>query len=283
MFISDENLLARTKLLARQFKINPAKEHGQHFLVNDQVLSIMVKTAKLTAGEQVIEIGPGLGALTTALLINQVKVTAVELDPRLKNLLNELIATYANLKLRWGNVLRFSLSELIDIKQPYKIVASLPYNISANFFRHFLWQPFLPSSITVLVQAEVAERICAPAGAMSLLSLAVQLKGEPKIISYVEPSSFWPEPKVKSAVLHIKIGHQFIKSDIEEKKLWQIARIGFSSRRKQLKNNLAAGYQVSVFEASDWLEQSGLSVQCRAQELNIEQWLKLVQVIGVTE
>lgn len=273
-------LLARTKLLARRFNINPLKQRGQHFLVDEQVLTTLVKAAKLLVGDQVIEIGPGLGTLTAALLAKSVKLAAVELDKRFTGLLNNLASQHPNLNLHWGDALQLTVPQLIDVRQPYKIVASLPYNISAKFFRNFLWNQYRPVSITVLVQAEVAERICSKSGEMSLLSLVVQLIGQPKIIQYVKPISFWPPPQVNSAVLHINVAPKIKLNEKEEKLLWQLARIGFSARRKQFKNNLAAGYHVSVQQASDWLEQAGLGVQIRAQELSTDDWFNLAEVMN---
>lgn len=282
-------LSQRTKDLAKRYNINPAKERGQHFLIDEKVLQDMIKSAELSADDTVVEIGPGLGTLTEQLLQSGAMVIAAEIDRRFQKLLRQFENLYKKkFILRWGDALKYSPSELLTaedkIISDYKIVASLPYNISAKFFRHFLWQQPLPKTITVLVQAEVAERVCAAPGRMSLLSLVVQLVGKPKIVRYVEALSFWPEPQVRSAILHINILSDQLLNAEEEKNVWQTARIGFSARRKQLKNNLAGGFHLSVGKISDLLEKNGISVQARPQDLTIEQWLSLSKdIVGIVE
>jgi 16S rRNA (adenine1518-N6/adenine1519-N6)-dimethyltransferase len=273
----------------------PDKSKGQHFLVDDQVVADLVTAGQVDAGDYVVEIGPGPGVVTEGLLAAGATVVAVELDRRFESGLLVLARRYpSKLQVVWGDAVtlgpvgivdRIKDSEFrvgIDSNQsvPYRVVSSLPYNISSSFFRTFLWNDPAPVRLAVLVQAEVAERVCAEPGHTSLLTLAVQLRGHPKIIRYVEPDSFKPQPKVRSAIVVVDVEPGKIQpSDA----LWRVARIGFSSRRKQLKNNLAAGLGVSVAKASDWLESIGASVQARAQELTMEQWGSLVQTVRTSE
>ena len=265
----------------------PDKSKGQHFLVDDQVVADLVTAGQVAAGDHVVEIGPGLGVVTEGLLAAGATVVAVELDRRFESSLLVLARRYPKqLQVLWGDAVALGPAGIIDRIQksefrgissrqsvPYKIVSSLPYNISSSFFRTFLWSDPLPARMAVLIQAEVAERVCAEPGHTSLLTLAVQLRGHPKIIRYVEPDSFKPQPKVRSAIVAVDVMEGLAAANPYG--LWRVARIGFSSRRKQLKNNLAAGLGVSVVMASDWLESVGVSVQARAQELTMEQWRDL--------
>jgi 16S rRNA (adenine1518-N6/adenine1519-N6)-dimethyltransferase len=267
----------------------PDKSKGQHFLVDDQVVADLVAAGQVDAGDRVVEIGPGPGVVTAGLLAAGATVVAVELDRRFESGLFVLARRYPKqLQVLWGDAIAMGPAGIVDrIKDsglsqsiPYKIVASLPYNISSSFFRTFLWSDPAPARLAVLVQAEVAERVCAEPGHTSLLTLAVQLRGIPKIVRYVEPDSFKPQPKVRSAIVVVDVEPGKIQPNDA---LWRVARIGFSSRRKQLKNNLAAGLGVSVAMASDWLESIGASVQARAQELTMEQWGSLVQTVRTSE
>lgn len=255
--------------------IRADKSKGQHFLVDGQVVADMLAAGNVSAGDRVLEVGPGPGAVTEALLRAGAQVVAAELDRRFESGLAELSSRYpGQLMVAWGDAVAIGPAQLAQRFSPpgsYKVVASLPYNISSSFFRAFLWQEPAPAAVSVLVQAELAERICAQPGQASLLTLAVQLRGQPRIVRYVEADSFNPAPKVRSAVLAVEVG----QGSGQDEALWRVARIGFSSRRKQLKNNLAAGLGVTVATACDWLEAAGVSVQARAQELTLEQWRAL--------
>lgn len=258
--------------------IRADKSKGQHFLVDQQVVRDLVAAGRVRAGSRVVEIGPGPGAVTAALLAAGADVVAVELDRRFSRGLEALAGQHpGRLQVIWGDAVALGpgrVAERFGEPGPYGVVASLPYNISSSFFRAFLWQEPLPERVAVLVQAELAERVCAEPGDTSLLTLAVQLRGQPSIVRYVEPSSFQPAPKVRSAILTVDVGG---RGGEQEAELWRAARVGFASRRKQLKSNLAAGFGVSVATASDWLESAGVSVQARAQDLTVEQWRDLAR------
>ena len=164
------------------------------------------------------------------------------------------------------------------INEKYKIVANLPYGISSAFLKMFLTSKCQPQSITLLLQKEVAQRICAQPGSMSLLAVSVQLYGNPKIISQVLPESFWPKPKVTSAILQVTQIRPFPYADqVSEKMYWQMVRSGFSNKRKQLHNNLKNSLHLSAGQAQKILDQSGIKASQRAQELSLEDWLSLAQ------
>jgi 16S rRNA (adenine1518-N6/adenine1519-N6)-dimethyltransferase len=161
----------------------------------------------------------------------------------------------------------------------YKIVANLPYNITSIFLRKFLSEmEAKPESMTLLLQKEVAERICAKPGDMSILAVSVQFYAEPKIVKYVSKGNFWPAPKVDSAVINI-ITHNsqlIIRQSIDDKKFFRLVKFGFSSKRRMLKNNLAGGLKISNEEAEDALRAIGLNPKIRAEELVVDDWIKLL-------
>ena len=154
----------------------------------------------------------------------------------------------------------------------------MPYSITSTFLKKFLTGELKPESMTLLIQKEVAQRICARAGQMSLLALSVQLYAQPKIIRFVSKNSFWPKPKVDSAILQIdKIGGFPYQSQVEEQKFWQVLKIGFSAKRKTLENNLANGFYLPKEKARQIIVQAGLKPISRAQELSLAEWLRLAK------
>ncbi|HMB65421.1 MAG TPA: rRNA adenine dimethyltransferase family protein, partial [Patescibacteria group bacterium] len=172
---------------------------------------------------------------------------------------------------------------VLDLKLPpdsfssgYKLVANLPYNISSVFLRKFLTSSARPDLMVLLLQKEVAERIVAKPPNMSLLALSVQYYAEPQFIKKVSPASFWPRPRVESAIVKLKIRSKFKCSPREEKKLFQVIRIGFSSKRKMLKNNLAGGLRRDAGEVEKIFLNLDFNPKVRPQELSLEDWLKII-------
>ena len=199
------DLLEQTKELCRLYDIKPARSRGQNFLIEEKVYDNIVAAADLTPEETVLEVGPGLGFLTAKLADRVKKVIAVELDDKLASVLKTgLVAKgIKNVELVNEDILKFSLSGMI--KGEYKVVANLPYNITSIFLRKFLEMEIKPELMVLMLQKEVAERIAAPAGGMSLLSVSVQFYAEPEIIEKVAKENFWPVPEVDSAIIKLKI------------------------------------------------------------------------------
>lgn len=252
------------------------KSLGQNFLVDDKVLSEVVKNAKLSNNDEVLEIGPGLGTLTQKLCQKAKKVVAVEKDEKLAKILEKNINSCKKLKIINADILRIKAYKLVP--KTYKIVANLPYNITSPVLKEFLTAKNKPSLIVVMVQKEVAARICSLPGQMSILSVMVQFYGDPKIVGIIESLSFFPLPKVRSAIL--KIENIKSKFKIDEKKFFRCVKIGFASRRKTLLNNLSAGYRIDKKEAKVILEKINLKQTIRAQELSITDWIKLSKLMG---
>lgn len=251
------------------------KSLGQNFLVDLKVLSEIIRAADLCNNDEVLEIGPGLGTLTQKLCQRAKKVIAVEKDEKLAEILEKNINDCKNLKIINADILRIKTHKLIP--KIYKLVANLPYNITSPVLKEFLTAKNKPSLMVVMVQKEVATRICSLPGQMSILSIMVQLYSDPKIVEIIEPSSFFPAPKVQSAIL--KIDNIKPKLEIDEKKFFRCVKIGFASRRKTLLNNLSAGYRIDKKEAKVILEKMNLKQTIRGQELSIDDWIKITNYL----
>ena len=273
------DLLLQTKELIKKTGLRPDKLKGQNFCIDRQVILEMVKTAKISKADTVLEAGPGFGFLTLELIQSSGKVIAVELEEKLFKNLKNLESLNKNLVIIHQDVLRYKIETL----KHYKIVANLPYGISSAFLKKFLTAENKPQSITLLLQREVAERICAAAKAMSLLSVSVQLYSCPKIIKTISQKSFYPPPKVESAIIHLDRITGFPYTEMfsglterqAEKRYWQVVRAGFCSKRKTLENNLANSFHLPKNKANQALLGAGLNPAARAQELSLDDWLKL--------
>ncbi|MEE8418813.1 MAG: 16S rRNA (adenine(1518)-N(6)/adenine(1519)-N(6))-dimethyltransferase RsmA, partial [Dehalococcoidales bacterium] len=257
---------------------------GQHFLVDEGALRSILDAAQLTEEDTVIEVGPGLGVLTAELAGRAGRVVAVELDDRLADILKQSLASYQNVTIINRDILGVAPEALLSeagLDSPsagYKVVANLPYYITSPVLRHFLEAPVKPESMVVMVQKEVAAEITAGPGQMSLLSIGIQLYGEPSIIDYVPAGSFYPVPEVDSAILRvIPYGRQAIEID-DEAGFFALVRAGFSAARKQLANSLALGLDVPKEKAVKLLEKAGIEPRRRAEALSLEEWARLYRI-----
>lgn len=285
------SLLEETKKICLDNHITPSRTKGQNFLVDETAYDAMIEAADLTGTETVLEVGPGLGFLTERLATRAQKVYAVELDDFLakflqrkiiKKKLNNVILfneDILNFTGRWVDAIKADLENLV-------VVANLPYNISSYFLRKFISGnegEILPKRLTLMLQKEVGERLIAEPGAMSILAVSAQFYTEPKITKIIPALSFWPSPKIGSAVV------TFIRRDdkltelrnieVSEKTFFRLVKIGFSARRKMLKANLSAGLQITVADAIKALKQADINENVRAQELSLENWLKLIAAL----
>ncbi|MBI5404765.1 MAG: ribosomal RNA small subunit methyltransferase A, partial [Candidatus Kerfeldbacteria bacterium] len=232
----------------------------------------LVTAAKIAPGETVLEIGPGLGAVTEILLERGAKVIAVELDEKLAAWLQRQYAGRGNVKIVHADVLKLKLDEIVA-DAGYKLVSSLPFNITSLVLRNFLERPPRPTSIDLLIQREVAERVTAAPGQMSMLSVSCQYLGRPVIVRTVGSDAFFPEPEVEGAIIHIDV--RPLPPDADRERVFQVARIGFSARRKMIANNLQSGLHISKEKTLEILENSAISPTSRPQELRVEDWVDL--------
>jgi 16S rRNA (adenine1518-N6/adenine1519-N6)-dimethyltransferase len=271
-----------TLALLKRYGIQPAKGLGQNFLVDEGVLDPILAASALQPGEVVLEVGPGLGLLTRRLVEAGAQVVAVELDERMVRVLRDTLGERPSLRLVTGDILArdpvATLREALPaLATPlrYKVVANLPYYITSAAFRHLLGATVRPERLVVMVQREVAERIIAPPGQLSLLALSVQIYGQAEIVARVPASAFYPPPKVESAVLCVRLYPQPLVSAAEEERFFRIAHAGFGQKRKQLHNSLCHGLRLGQEAVTAWLERAAIAPTRRAQTLSIAEWLSL--------
>ena len=276
-----DNLLAKTREICQMLEIKPARSKGQNFLINENIYDDIVRAADLKSDDLVLEIGPGLGFLTMKLAKLVKKVVAVELDDQLADYLQTGIKSVdiSNVEIINSDILKFNLAKLNG--QKYKVVANLPYNITSIFLRQFLSGENKPEALVLMLQKEVAKRICAKPGQMSLLAVSVQFYAEPKIISYVSKNCFWPAPKVDSAIIKITpFGAAQGKKQISRDLFFEVVKAGFSQPRKQLVNNLTTlkslnGVKLTKEQTSKWLLKNNLEPSQRAETLAVSDWINL--------
>lgn len=267
------------KDICKELDIRLTKSKGQNFLIDADVLAEIVSAADIKKDDVVLEIGPGLGGLTEELTKRAGRVVAVEVDHKLFSYLEQKFKKADNLKLVEGDIIQlFNYSIVRWLGSDYKLVANLPYQITSKILRLLLASETPPSEMAVMVQKEVGERICAQAGQMSVLAVMVQYYAEPKIVRVVERNSFWPVPEVDSVILYIKTKkHKNRKTEEQEENFFRMVKIGFSSRRKMLRKNLSNIFALAEVDAA--LQRLGINLKARAQELSLEQWKELADIL----
>lgn len=254
--------------------MRPNKSFGQNFLVDRDILQRIVETAELEPGDQVLELGAGTGVLTRELARQARRVVAVELEQDMLTLLAKTTRDYINIEIIERNLLYVDPQDVFG-RERYKLVANLPYYITAPTFRHFLESANPPRLLVVMVQYEVAQRIVAEPGDLSLLGVSVQFYGQPRIVARVPARAFYPAPKVDSAILRVDIYEQAPLTPRERDTFFRVVQAGFSERRKQLHNSLAHGLHRKDEEIRGWLATAGIEANRRAETLSIEEWLRL--------
>jgi len=266
--------------LLREFNLQPKKGLGQNFLVSEGALRRIVAAADLEPGDVVLEVGPGLGTLTRLLAQQAKRVIAVELDQRLVEILSQTLADFPNVKVVQGDILEMEPGgpgKLSQLSPGYKVVANLPYYITSAVLRHLLTAKVKPRLIVVTVQREVAQRITASPGQMSLLSVGVQFYGRPRIVARIPAGAFYPVPKVNSAVVRIDLDESPRMTVADVDRFFEIVRAGFGQKRKQLRNALAHGLSLSTSTVVEALRRAGVDEKRRAQTLSLEEWTRVTQ------
>jgi 16S rRNA (adenine1518-N6/adenine1519-N6)-dimethyltransferase len=257
--------------------LRPHKGLGQNFLQDPLALEKIVAAAEIQPTDTVLEIGPGLGSLTRYLAVSAKEVVAVELDPNLLPPLKAVLSPYQNVRLIAGDILKLSPKDLITEKN-YLVVANIPYYITSAVIRHLLEGDSKPRRIVLTVQREVAQRICASPGDMSLLALSVQVYGKPRIAARIPAGAFFPAPKVDSAVLSVDIyPSPLIKPELLDT-FFQLIKAGFGQKRKTLRNSLSSGLRISPAETVDLLTHANINPQRRAETLSIDEWERLSEL-----
>jgi 16S rRNA (adenine1518-N6/adenine1519-N6)-dimethyltransferase len=267
------------RALMRRFGLHPDKRLGQNFLIEKSSLEKVVEVANLSGGETVLEIGAGLGSLTVLLSASAQKVIAVELDKRLIPALELSIGHLDNVHLIVGDILKLDIVDLLD-DQAYFVIANIPYNITSVLIRHLMENRYPPERIVLTLQREVAQRIIAVPGEFNLLALSVQVYGTPKIAGHIPSSAFYPEPKVDSSIICIQLHPSPIVTPELLSTFFQLAKMGFNQKRKQLANSLAAGLGINKEQVRVWLIESKIDPHSRPQEIELLQWVRLAETIS---
>lgn len=258
--------------------IHPSRALGQNFLHDPGALNKIVAAADLAPDETVLEIGAGTGTLTQALLQTACPLIAVESDARLLPLLRAGLPDTPNLRLLHADILTLDLAELLA-PRPWVCVANLPYYITGAILRHTLQCPHRARRMVLTVQREVAERLVARPGDLSLLAVSVQYYGRARIVGRLRPAAFWPRPEVDSAVIRIDLHPQPPPGLPEEAVFFRVLRAGFSQRRKQLHNSLAGGLGIRATAAADLLAAAAVDPRRRAQTLTLDEWAALARAL----
>jgi 16S rRNA (adenine1518-N6/adenine1519-N6)-dimethyltransferase len=259
--------------LLAQYGVWPKKNLGQNFMADESVLGKIVAAAQLTPRDVVLEVGAGLGHLTRLLARQAGRIIAVELDDRLMPILRDQLAGCDNVTLVEGDILKLSLSSLLSpLSSDYKVVANLPYYITSAVLQYFLEGEPPPARMVITVQYEVAQRITAQPGDMSLLAVSVQFYGQPRIVTRIKAGAFYPRPEVDSAIVRIE-RHPMPPMDVPDvRAFFAVVKAGFAQRRKQLRNSLSAGLRRPQAEVAAALEAADVDPRRRPETLSLEEW-----------
>jgi 16S rRNA (adenine1518-N6/adenine1519-N6)-dimethyltransferase len=287
---SNRSLISQTRDLLQQYDLRAKKGLGQHFLVNSGILKNILQAADLSSHDLVLEIGPGLGVLTRELVEKAGYVIGIELDSKLAEMLLQTLSPFKNVSIINQDILEIEPLELLQQEKDkfpsqifnqtkYKLVANLPYYITAPILRHFCEAKLKPQAMVVMVQKEVAKNIISQPGDMSILAISIQFYGQPKIISMVPAGNFYPPPKVDSAILKIDLYPQPQVKVTSEAGFFKVVRAGFCAARKQIANSLAQGLDIPKAEVLSLLEKAHLSPHSRAEDLKLEEWANLERIL----
>ncbi len=268
--------MSSPKALLEQYELSPKKSLGQNFLHDPNALEKIITTAELMPEDTVLEIGAGTGALTERLADYVRHVFSLEVDDRLRPLLEDRLAEYDNIYMLFEDILKVDVLKLVGTKD-FVVVANLPYYITTPILHQLLQAHRRPRRLVLLVQAELADRIVARPPDMSRLAVLVQFFGKANIVTRLKPAAFWPRPEVDSALL--KIDPYIVPEvDVPDSTLFfRVVRAGFSQKRKQLKNAVGGGLGIKATAASELLAEAGIDPKRRAETLTLTEWAALTR------
>jgi len=285
--------------LLKKYKIYPSKRLGQNFLIDKGAVKRVIEAANLQPDDIVLEIGPGTGVLTIELAKRVKKVIAVEKDQKMIEILKETLKEFENVEIVQEDILKFQIPNGAQAKlgrvagglesklqiPNYKVVGNLPFYLTAPAIRKFLEAKNRPKEMVLIVQKEVGQRICAKPPDMSILAVSVQFYAKPKIVSYISKKSFWPQPKVDSAIIRITPRQPApYRNEVSgagfRERFFGIVRAGFSQPRKQILNNFSKRLQLNKEEIKAWLLEGEIQPSQRAETLTIKDWIKLTKTFN---
>ena len=275
-----ESAYKETMFILNKYNITANKSLGQNFLINDEVISTIVDSAQINKEDLIIEIGPGLGTLTSKLLEKAKKVICIELDKRMIKILQNRFSLYNNFELINEDILKVNLKEIIEKEvgniQKVKIVANLPYYITTPIIMKLLEDKLNIESITVMVQKEVAKRLTAKPGdkLSGAITYAVNYYSEPKEIIVVPNSSFIPEPEVESEVIKLNLRSKPQVNVKDEELFFKFIKASFMQRRKTLVNGITNSGLMKKKEIKELLKKVGLEENVRGESLTLRRFCK---------
>lgn len=266
------NLKSSTQQVLLKYGILPNKRLGQNFLIDKNTINLLIKTAKITKADIILEVGAGTGNITKELAKHAKQVIAVEKDIRLVKLLQNELSHFKNLEIIYNDILKLKIKNL-----KFHVVGAPPYYLTARLFRKFFEESEnKPKSITLLIQKGVAERIVAQPPNSNILRTSIAFYGTSEIKKIISKNAFWPIPKVDSAILSVS---DIKTPNVNEKLFFQIVKAGFSSPRKQILSNLTKKLKLNRKDTRYFLEKIGIDPASRAQTLTIENWVKLTELL----
>lgn len=274
------SLAAETRTILRAHGLHPRKALGQNFLIDREALDSVVRAAKLRAGDLVLEVGPGVGTLTSALAEQGADVVAVELDEGLAEALAARMALVPHVRVARGNILHMDLETVLPAGRPYKVVANIPYYITAPIVRLFLEGPQPPEMMVLMVQKEVAQRLAAKPGDLSVLGVSAQFYARVEVVRVVPASSFLPPPQVDSAIVRLTPYATPPVPVADPQRFFALVKAGFGEKRKQLHNALTHGLaHIPAHDLDAALAEAGIDRTRRAEALSLDEWAALYAIL----
>jgi 16S rRNA (adenine1518-N6/adenine1519-N6)-dimethyltransferase len=267
--------------LLRAHGLYAKKGLGQNFMIDPLALQKLISVAAISKDCAVLEIGPGLGSLTRYLAEAARRVVAVELDAALLPILQEVVAPWKNITILQGDILDKNPAELMK-ESGYLVVANIPYYITSALMRHLLEAPLKPARLVLTVQKEVAQRICATPGNMSLLALSVQVYGKPHQVARLPANAFYPQPKVDSTIVRVDLYPEPLIPASRLKTFFWLVKAGFAQKRKTLRNSLSAGLGWKPAQVVELLTALDINPQRRAETLSLDEWNSLTALVAGT-
>ena len=267
---------SQIKQILKDRDLKPTKKFGQNFLINQKPIQQMIIAADINPNDTILEIGPGLGALTQELITTGAKIIAQEKDRNLVAVLKEQFKTVENLEIIEGDA-RAIVGNKNFCSLQFKVIANLPYYLTAPIIRQFLEAENPPELMVFLIQKQVGQRICAKPPRMNLLAVSVQLYATPKIINYVSQKCFWPMPEVDGAIIKIMPHHEKTGATTDRERFFKIVRAGFSHPRKILISNLADGLNMNKNDLEKAFTTLAIPLKSRAENLAVAEWIKLAK------
>lgn len=266
--------------ILRKHNIHPTRSMGQNFLTDPSVVATIANAADVGPGDLVLEVGPGMGILTREVLSRGATVVGIELDRDLANFLREDLRDVRTFTLVEQDA-RYMEIEPITGGRPYQVVANLPYSAATVIIRRFMESPTPPARMTVMVQKEVADRMTAQQGEMSLLGLATHLYADASIVLIVPPEVFLPAPKVESAVVDLLVHEELRGTETLRDRMFELATMAFQRKRKTISNGLSMGLGRPKAELDDLLESLGIDPKRRPQTLSVDEWLAIAEALPI--